>query len=198
MNVRWLWLDHIPPELGLTKAQKRQVTKRVAESPTLTGWRAAVLVVMMAVMVAAFALFRLTLSATVVPGFVNAASFLSAPLLWISIALLRRFESRPHVRQALLELGYRTCRKCGYWLHGVADEAAKCPECGEMNLDRARKLNMRDLGELEIVTTMQQLGYEVCFHCGLLTLGATENSPKCPECGAARPALPRSSTEKLA
>lgn len=188
MNLRWLWLNYIPPELGLTRAQRRQVNRRARlyHAPrrltiALLGCAAALSFLFM------FPVVKI-IGRAFAPPFSHLVELVvtvgTGILYWSLIAGAQRHTGGIAVREALLDMGYRLCRRCGYWLRS-SDHAATCTECGETNFDRARKLNIRDLGELEIVTTMQQLGYQVCFDCGLLVLELPNGDrPMCPDCGS--------------
>jgi predicted RNA-binding Zn-ribbon protein involved in translation (DUF1610 family) len=189
MNFRWLWLDYIPSELGLTAAQRRQVRRRARlhHAPQ----RISIAMLGLAVAISSAVIFNFTTAKIIGRAFVPPLSHVleilvsvaTGVLFWIVAAGSQRHTGHRAVREALLDMGYRLCRHCGYWLRSC-DQAATCPECGETNFDRARKLNIRDLGEPEIVTTMQQLGYHVCFNCGLLVMEVSGDAPMCPDCGS--------------
>jgi RNA polymerase subunit RPABC4/transcription elongation factor Spt4 len=186
MNLRWLWFDDIPPELNLTKKQRRLLRKRIRlhYSPA----RSRIFVTFLIVGAGYFGA-RLFVDYMIIPllspkvaSVFETVEILLLPwAMWIVVAIMLRKPAAVAARAALVDIGYRLCRRCGYWLR-AHDCAATCPECGERNYDRPRKLNMRDLGDPEIVTTIQQLGYRVCLHCGLLTFDGNDS---CPECGKA-------------
>ncbi len=43
---------------------------------------------------------------------------------------LHYYRFAPLVRLETCKHGYDVCLKCGYWLRGLPDDAARCPECG--------------------------------------------------------------------
>jgi hypothetical protein len=62
-------------------------------------------------------------TAAVVMGF-------SIAYLIVLIVVLERYCYAPLLRRIMREHGYDVCLKCGYWLRGLPDDTARCPECG--------------------------------------------------------------------
>ena len=59
-------------------------------------------------------------------------------VMWIGMAYLGKWIWRPHVNQALREMGYDVCGWCGYWLRGLSSSIIKCPECGAVRVSTAK------------------------------------------------------------
>jgi hypothetical protein len=126
MNLRWLSFDYIDPELELTNAQRREVTRLAIEryhaaSPTKAF--------MPLTMVAAAAFFALNLfgaSDAVIVGVLCGAVFLG----FVGTMVFWRRVYAPATWASLRDIDFDVCPHCGYWLRGLSLEMGQCPECG--------------------------------------------------------------------
>lgn len=132
MNLRWLWMDHVPPGLDLTYEQRSQVRKlayrhryargKLQETDMAFG-KAMQPFVWMGIAVWAASLL-------LPPVF----SMFAIVVMVISMAMLALYHYhrtyRVHVYQALCDLGLEVCPRCGYALHACGADTAACPECG--------------------------------------------------------------------
>lgn len=143
MNLRWLVFDQFPPELGLTRQERAQAARLAnlhrKREPRYRGAHKMFLFAFLpfaalgiALMLAA--IFRVLGS----PGFWPVVYVVIYPALAWAL-----YRSRlPFVRRALRDMGYELCEECGYWLRGLGDKAANCPECGAAR----RPMGLRSLG----------------------------------------------------
>ncbi len=51
-------------------------------------------------------------------------------LLMLAFSQAMRPRYKHHLWGVLREGGYEVCTTCGYWLHELADDIVRCPECG--------------------------------------------------------------------
>jgi hypothetical protein len=142
MNLRWLWLDQIPPELNLAPAQRREVQKRAMEHRRLepnyrkharrTFTTILVLVTPVTMLFILWLLYRPGWQKGPVLSAVNilGSIFVSQALIWVCICYGLRRWSTPYIRKALCDTGFAICIECGYVLQGLGEEASRCPECG--------------------------------------------------------------------
>ena len=142
MNIRWLWLNHVPPGLPLTRDERERVCllakqKRVRgplirRSDWFTRLRfvAALAIVTIAFTVWVLLLPRMGFKTT---GLVisNVAGILTFNgLLWACIAWFTYCTNAQYVRWAMWEIGKPVCVNCGYILAAAIDPMQPCPECG--------------------------------------------------------------------
>lgn len=136
VSWRWLILDYVDPELGLSRAERRTVRRRARRHARLTV-SGALLIMLCIVPLLAFYGWGV---AHYAGRFVNAIVPQAGELLrvvivyvalWIVVAWLGRWMYRPFVLRAVREIGYDVCPRCGYWLRGLDENiVAACPECG--------------------------------------------------------------------
>ena len=182
MTLRWLWMDHVPPELDLTRAERKQVRRMAAahrrRDPKYYGAHLIRLQACIPILAVAF----LVLSANSVwiqripaPGIVMFMFVLYPGMAW---AMHR--SRRPFIRKALIDCGHPVCMYCGYILRGVEDD--RCPECGELRIrTHHESLDPSDRINPAVVEVMMRLGYAVCPQCGAMWFEG-EPLPKCPQC----------------
>jgi len=144
MNLRWLWLDHVPAGLTLTPEQRREARRLArsikAENPAFAGARrkATITILLWTVLwiagVIAYSLHHLWFPWKPKAALVSALSTVAAVLIlngsiWVIIAMSVNRAAAPFMRAALSLMGFATCVPCGYLLKGLAPGEA-CPECG--------------------------------------------------------------------
>jgi hypothetical protein len=148
MNLRWLWLDHIDPALGLTSAQRRDVRRRAFDvsqrTPALLiqrrrrvdyAWGSTPPPQMTTEPHPGWVIFLINILLCIMLIVANPAIRPFAPLLvlviaWVPYAWLRHQRFKPWINTALRELGHDVCLRCGYLLRKLPDNVDRCPECG--------------------------------------------------------------------
>ena len=50
--------------------------------------------------------------------------------LFTLVTVVLRYDYAPLVRRVARQRGHDICLHCGYWLRGLPDDIARCPECG--------------------------------------------------------------------
>jgi len=168
MNLRWLWFDHIPPELEVPK-EARNAIKRRAQALAWErlphfrvyppAWRVAAAVIGGLTVVTAWLIWRLPLGLDwmVILWFVLGVSLIPVVGSWIAFAT-----STGGVRLALCQLGYLCCVKCGYPHIGLSKDVKECPECG----------TPREFGR--------------CTHCKAEQDWPMQPNDRCTKCGRKR------------
>lgn len=202
MNLRWLWLDHFPPGINLTRAERKTATRLAlklrSHRPRYRNAHRTYFTHFLPILIL-FVVLQTTVNQKYLIG-TNAALF-AAGLGW---AMYKSFA--PFLRRALCVLGHRTCVDCGYILRGLGDDVAVCPGCGADHSDdcphcgcwlggiqpaakkcpgcgsriRPRRGAWADLGAL------RKLGYNVCPGCGTWLRETVDQMPTCPECDLQR------------
>ena len=143
MNLRWLWLDHIPPELDVSDVQRAEIgrlayQKRVKEPRFRKSNRRNARMLLLAVvplalvftgMIFALIWVRLGTAWNIVTNITGILLFNG--LLWFCISWAWYRTNAPYVRWALCRIGKPVCVGCGYILTGADDQSRPCPECGE-------------------------------------------------------------------
>ncbi|UCD76602.1 MAG: hypothetical protein JSV91_06690 [Phycisphaerales bacterium] len=137
MSWRWLILDYIPPELGLTSGQRKQARRRMyrlRHRVPVVNW-VLYLFGPVAGIVGCHFIYRWLAAALVVMDLPEGWAKCSAAALallgfTIGYALLLAALYVGPMRRALREMGYEVCVRCGYWLRGLGDADDRCPECG--------------------------------------------------------------------
>lgn len=138
MNLRWLLLDYVDPELKLTQKQRRQVRERALNLNYLDNtslrkrprrwWHYFVVLLPSIGFVPLF--LWMAMGQPHGPWLV-ALFVVTICVPYLLAAWLARYTWRPHIARALREQGYDVCAHCGYWLRGLSDDVMRCPECGE-------------------------------------------------------------------
>lgn len=144
MRTRWLLLGYVHTQLPISREERRAVEKR---ANAIAGRRK-------------FFVFKLaTVSVILLGGFVGCGP-IAAVWLWrqqgfhpifalivgvmtaafgvVAYSMLVwRWYTLP-MRQALNELGYNVCVRCGYWLRDLDPDTPSCPECGAPRREHVR------------------------------------------------------------
>lgn len=131
MNLRWLWLDHFPPGLSLTREERAIVRRRANEirinNPELKGAHTAFerwfLPIALMGMFSGMYLF----------GGADGGHWIALLIVAAGLVIGLHGYYRAYVsfvRRALPHIGHEVCLECGYLLRGLGDEITKCPECG--------------------------------------------------------------------
>lgn len=137
MNWRWLIYDHIPPELKVPKAHRREIRKEVQNSLNIfSSTPRALMGLCIGIAVFLFLLFGFLIAIDYIdshyPSFYH--PYLNIALLMIIgncvFAGLFRSLYQKKTYQLLRQSGYDICLQCGYWLKGLNEATTSCPECG--------------------------------------------------------------------
>jgi ssDNA-binding Zn-finger/Zn-ribbon topoisomerase 1 len=189
MNLRWLLLDYIDPQLGLSRAQRYRVMSMAHPMSILKKPRVRYHSVWFNI-AGIFAPTILSFGPIILwlylgtPGGILWASLLlplTVGMGWVVTAWIGRYTWRPNVAAALREIGYDVCPRCGYWLRGLDETCARCPECGEARLSPIRRM---DDHELQLC---QSAGLLACPACRKLLAVSGSVVSSCPDCGTALP-----------
>ncbi len=132
MKWRWLLFDYVDPQMSLNREDRRRVRRRAWKARNVRvklRWvdLASGMIgpaMMVVVLLPMFLLARFTW------WWIFPTLLVQLSVSWILIALLGRIQWKPRVNNALRELGYEVCRRCGYWLRDLSDTVQRCPECG--------------------------------------------------------------------
>lgn len=137
MNWRWLIYDSIPPELDLSREERRAVRKQVrAEARKMQGpsvfltWLISFLVVASIVLGIRFFLY-FVVSKSYQVGLIYLFTF--PFIVHLVLALLWRYRYEKCTFRVLHDRGHAICLHCGYLLLGRSEDQTRCPECGGMN-----------------------------------------------------------------
>ena len=136
MNVRWLWFDHFPPELDLTREQRRLASIRASQhrkqEPNYRGAQRRYTLYFFVIFAVGFVAYWLWIDKLIQTRRMN---FLTPSVVFMvmtyGIMAFGMHRTRtPFIRRALRDMGYDICENCGYWLRGLGEDAKQCPECG--------------------------------------------------------------------
>jgi len=135
VNLRWLWLDHVPPAIRLSTEERRRFTRayRHLHSPrTLSAQTIGFSLGLIALVLWFVLLSYLAPRMVGIGGCFLAALMLGAlyPAIWLLIAAADYALGRRRTYGALRLVGYDVCPRCGYWLRGLPEDEDRCPECG--------------------------------------------------------------------
>lgn len=136
MNLRWLWLDYVDPQLGLSRSQRSRIFSRAhpmspMKKPAVArAWWMPLLGVLSSVL--SFGPLFVWVSIGKPTGIIELTilALLVFVVPWVATAWIGRYTWRPNVAAALRAEGFNVCAKCGYWLRGLGAEVKQCPECG--------------------------------------------------------------------
>lgn len=138
VNLRWLLFDHVDPELGLSRAERKATRGRAFNLLHMSqqSWKSApramklawiaMVIVPAASGMAPWVMLQLTGSWRLM---LPLGVLLQVLVLWIVMAWLSQWTWRPLVTRALREAGYPVCESCGYRLID-ASASSRCSECG--------------------------------------------------------------------
>lgn len=132
VNWRWIFFDFIPPDVDLDADTRRRVKRSVRWGDVrLRGWPGARRHLIVAgVLVANYFAYESFLYVAgrrwMIPFFIG----LMAVNYIIGLAVYAPARARL-TYQELRRQGLDVCPTCGYWLHGLAETATTCPECGK-------------------------------------------------------------------
>jgi hypothetical protein len=127
MNVRWLWFDHVPEALNLSRQERRNLRNAIrTDTPLPLRTQFIAFFVGLPVVMAWFFLYVRFASAF--PLVFNCLTLWLG--IWICISGVNHLLSRRHTYRALVRVGYDVCLNCGYWLRGLGEDVKHCPECG--------------------------------------------------------------------
>ena len=164
MPLRWLWFDHIPPELNVPREARRTVRRRAHLVATCGSWRsiiqhASLTVLFMVGLIVATIGVAVALQMTGGSRAIATVWLIASVVLlvWSMFALLS-----VHVRVTLCQIGYLCCVKCGYAHTGLSKDVKECPECG----------TPREFGK--------------CVHCNSPQDWPMQPEDRCTQCGRKR------------
>lgn len=127
MNLRWLWLDHVPESIRLSREERRRLRALFrSEFPLPIKTQFVAFVVGSPIVIGWFALYIWL--ARSFPIVFNCFTFWVG--FWLSVTFVNHLFSRRHTYFGLTRIGYDVCIECGYWLRGLGDDVKHCPECG--------------------------------------------------------------------
>lgn len=134
MKLNWLLFQYAPPDLKLSRAERREVRRRTwrlyrATPISLIISLAAATLLGLAYGALLLLIDRVSLG-TVYPIVVVAGPLVVVALTWLVIAVAGRWIYGKAQRLALRQMGFDVCAQCGYWLRGLGDDVTNCPECG--------------------------------------------------------------------
>jgi hypothetical protein len=148
MKLGWLLFQYAPPDLKLSRAQKREARQRTwrlyrttLSSLVICLGTATLLGVVYG---AALMLVDRVYLGRLYPVVVVFGPLLVVALTWASIAFAGRWIYGKAHYEALREMGFEVCANCGYWLRGLGDDVAYCPECGA----RREAMNASSMAEM--------------------------------------------------
>lgn len=138
MNTRWLWLDHIPADLGLTRAERRAVRhlanelrERLQVFPSRFTLIFTIVVFAFLCAIAGVLIFATDKALAVVVAL--------ALITVVGVTTYIRWRARGrYIRLALRAIGHEVCVDCSYVLHGLGD-IPTCPECGSLRVLMVRR-----------------------------------------------------------
>ncbi len=137
MNLRWLILDYVPPDIKLTPRQRRDLRRKTKDADAYISWQDKLFGFLVSLPLILGWITFLFLTALAIPRNIALGIPLKGavfPLvvagIWVILTGLRWLSARRATFAALREMGYDVCLKCGYWLRGLGDEVKRCPECG--------------------------------------------------------------------
>jgi len=134
MKHGWLLFQYAPPDLKLSRAEKRELRRRTWKAYQSTPSSMLITLVTATFLGGLFAaavllLDRLSLSRLYYPYVITGPIVLIA-ITWITNAYVGGWiYARAHHR-ALRDMGHDVCTQCGYLLQGLPVSETQCPECG--------------------------------------------------------------------
>ena len=166
MNWRWLFINFIPPEFNLTRAQRRHVRSCTLQLPRAGLIFFSCLLFSFVPGIALFyAILLLIAHSSLPPLFILLASAVQIAAYFFWIGLMAAFY-RPLVLRALELYLSDLCGKCGYDMTGLDETILSCPECGQ-----ARRIVPPDAQ------------CSICNSCSCDLTGLPDEIRLCPECG---------------
>jgi predicted RNA-binding Zn-ribbon protein involved in translation (DUF1610 family) len=153
MNLRWLWLDHVPPGIRLAREDRASIRHHARvlrqRQPNFRDaqrkYRRLYFPVALAIVAALFAMAHFDR-----PFIRLDVIFYSLLLVMLLLIVYAHHRTHgPYTWRALAKVGHEVCTHCGYVLRGLPEDAMKCPECGverdaEAREEAKRATQMRD------------------------------------------------------
>ena len=135
-----IWPEYVARDLPLTRRQRKAVHRDAWKLWWANKWNIVVYLALPAfyLVIVPFAsnLAGGLAAAVGAGGAVQKMSRAAGPILLFLLcfvlggAILQRCRFAPCVYRALRRQGHDVCLECGYWLRGLDDKTARCPECG--------------------------------------------------------------------
>ncbi len=138
--MSWVWPEYVNRDLSLTKEERKAIHREAWKLWWANRWNFALYLTL-----PAFYLLTVFFASDVggriastigASGLIHRLFRAGAPVVLFVLcfvvggAILQRSRFAPCVYQATRRLGHDVCLKCGYWLRGLGDDIARCPECG--------------------------------------------------------------------
>jgi hypothetical protein len=138
--MRWIWPDYVCHDLDVTR-RERAAIHRTAWRLWWADKRNIALYLLLPAVYALTVLYAADLSGALAAavgarGAVLKLSRAAGPfVLFLACfagggAVLQRYRFAPCVYRAMRLHGHDVCTRCGYWLRGLDEGTACCPECG--------------------------------------------------------------------
>lgn len=139
MRWRWLILDYVDPQLGLTRSERSSIRRAAmklsriprrdlppAARPSLIASALTAGIPGSAMLVTIAPMLSGQVSHWFLVGFLP----VQVAVTWLACAFAGRWSWRPLVIHALRLRGHDVCLGCSYSLRGLTDDTRACPECG--------------------------------------------------------------------
>lgn len=136
MKLGWLLFQYAPPDLKLSRAQKREARQRTWRLYRTTISSLAICLGTATLLGVVYGGVIMLIDAVYLgrlyPIVVVFGPLVVVALTWMAIAFAGRWIYGKAHYQALRDMGFDVCMRCGYWLRGLPATAPQCPECGAL------------------------------------------------------------------